>query len=404
METNLQKWQRSMIRDGIDRYREAQEKYYIKNKRMVEVGDGMEAFSLLSPPFGSVVARRRVRAIMKGVTDKDTVVSETGAVTWGARTPHFITIAVSYNCQCRCRHCSAETFKKEVDQLHNGLSLDELKDAVQQAIDIGTTCVIFGGGEPMLLPGIYELIASIPPDKSICTIFSNGEFLSRENVARLKQSGLFGIYLSLDFPDAPRHDANRGRPGIFQKGLDGLRRCQDAGLLTGISTYITRENLVNGDLDAMMELSKQNDVLEVFMFDVIATGKLSGQHDCMLTEEDSERVNAFRLRYNDTPDYPRIIHQTMFTSIAYPCAAEGCPAGVAQVHLRANGEVTPCDFAPFVFGNIREKPLAEIWDNITGHEIFAKNSKRCRLCDPDYWTRCTELGLCREPVSAVLDN
>jgi len=105
----------------------------------------------------------------------------------------------------------------------------------------------------------------------------------------------------------------------------------------------------------------------------------------MLTDEDIVKVKAFRERYNSDPDYPRVIHQSMFTSIAYPCAAEGCPAGVAQLHLRGNGDVTPCDFTPYAFGNLREKSMKDIWRDITQHDIYAQGSHRCRLASPEYW-------------------
>jgi len=104
----------------------------------------------------------------------------------------------------------------------------------------------------------------------------------------------------------------------------------------------------------------------------------------MLNSEEIDKVKKFRKKYNEMPGYPRIIHQTMFSSIAYPCAAEGCPAGVAQMHLRANGDVSPCDFTQLSFGNIRERTLKEIWEAITKSEIYSKPSNQCRLADKEY--------------------
>ena len=385
MEPRMQKWQRSMIRNNLDRYREAMEHYHVKNKPIVELPDGRKAFSLLSPVLDSPAARRRIRFILKSVIDDKTVVAADGGVTWGRRTPHFITVAVTYACQCMCDHCSAETYKNAVARDGSALSVDELKDAIAQAIDLGTTSVVLTGGEPLLYDGIYDLIESVDPDKSTCTLFTNGEYLTQDIVDRLKQAGLFGVFVSLDSPDAAQHDENRHRPGLFQMAAEGIQRCQDAGILTGVSSYITRENLVNGRLADMMDCAKELGVLEVFLFDVIATGRLSEERQCMLTDEDIAKVKAFRERYNSAPDYPRIIHQSMFTSIAYPCAAEGCPAGVAQLHLRGNGDVTPCDFTPYAFGNLRDKSMKDIWQDITQHDIYARGSHRCRLASPEYW-------------------
>jgi len=385
MDTAMQKWRRSVIRNSLDRYRDAMEHYYVRTKRVVDLGDGIKAFSLLSPPFGSPAAQRRVRFIMKNVLDPRTTVSQKGAVAWGRRTPHFLTLAVTYRCQCDCAHCSAHQRRERMDRAGDALTVKELRKVILQAVALGTTCVILTGGEPLLQDGLCDLIASVPPEKAICSIFTNGEYLSAETVRRLKAAGLFGVFVSLDHSDGATHDRHRRRPGLQRTALDGLRRCQDAGLLTGLSSVITRENVASGELDAMMELGRVQRVIEVFLFDVIATGRLAGE-SCMLGPEDVERVKAFRQRYNELSDYPRIIHQTMFTSIAYPCAAEGCPAGVAQLHVMANGDVAPCDFTPYAFGNVRERPLSHIWRTITQHPLYAGGSPGCRLASPEYWS------------------
>jgi MoaA/NifB/PqqE/SkfB family radical SAM enzyme len=134
------------------------------------------------------------------------------------------------------------------------------------------------------------------------------------------------------------------------------------------------------------------DVLEVFLFDVIPSGRLAGQQECMLHDADVEQVRALREKYTAKPDYPRIIHQTMFSSIAYPCVAEGCPAGMVQVHLRANGDVAPCDFTPYSFGNIRERSLREIWGDIAGSSLYKEFSPRCRLSQAQFWTQLEQIA------------
>ncbi|MFA5393353.1 MAG: radical SAM protein [Candidatus Ratteibacteria bacterium] len=383
----MKKWQHNLVRNSMDKYRQALENYYIKDKQLVEVGGGYKAFSLLSPPIGSPAAKRRIRFIIKNISDKNTVVEGEGIVSPGKRTPHFITIAVTYDCQCDCSHCSAHSYKEKVGQDNDQLTIPELKGVVNQAIDIGSTCVIFTGGEPLLVDGIFDLIRSVDKRKAVCTIFTNGEFLDKKTVAKLKKAKLFGIFVSLDFADADKHDANRQRDGLFKKAVAGINLCRENGILTGISTFATKEKIVSGQLDDIMELGKKLNVLEVFIFDVIATGKLNSEQACMLDEEDVGAIKKFRQKYNSRPDYPRIIHQTMFTSIAYPCVSEGCPAGVAQMHVRGNGNVCPCDFTPLSFGNVRQKKLSDIWKAITEDELYSKASKVCRLSDKDFLRR-----------------
>jgi MoaA/NifB/PqqE/SkfB family radical SAM enzyme len=387
MTTDLQSWQRSTIRNQMARYRRAQEDYYVSGKPLVTLDDGAKAFSLVSPPLGSPAARRRVRRIV------DTM-ARTGASSQALaiRTPHVATVAVTYACQCACAHCSAVDYERRTSRAGASLTIPELADTIAQAVDLGATCVILTGGEPLLLGGVCDLVASVDRSRSVCTIFTNGELLTADMVAALKAAGLFGVFVSLDHADARSHAAHRRRPGLWQKATDGLKRCQEAGILTGISTYVTREKLSSGEMNQVMDVARALGVLEVFLFDVIPTGRLNGQRDRLLTDREAEQIVEFRRMYTSRPDYPRIVHQTMFASIAYPCVAEGCPAAMVQLHVRANGDVSPCDFTPCSFGNIRERPLKEIWDTMAASALYAQPSARCRLSRPDFWLQLDDVG------------
>ena len=392
MSSDLKAWQRSAIRNTMANYRRAQDNYYVSGKPLVELDDGYKAFSLLTPPLGSPAARRRVKLIMENMLQPNGAAAGAADFSSAGRTPHVITMAVTYNCQCECLHCSAVDYQEKTRRENSALGFEELKSVIDQTLDLGTTCVVLTGGEPLLFERIYDLIAAVDRHRSVCTIFTNGEFLREHTVRRLKQAGVYGVFVSLDHADAERHNLHRRRPGLAEKAYRGLRLCQDAGILTGVSTYATKETIRNGELDAMMDLARTLGVLEVFLFDIIPTGRLSAQHDCMLSDEDARRIVDFRGKYTEKPDYPRIIHQTMFSSIAYPCVAEGCPAGMVQVHLRANGDVCPCDFTPYSFGNIQKQSLKEIWESMSAHPLYAEPSARCRLSQPAFWAKLSQLA------------
>jgi MoaA/NifB/PqqE/SkfB family radical SAM enzyme len=392
-------WQRKMVRNSMAQYRQALENYYIKGKQVIQTKDGQTAFSLLSPPIASTVAKRRIRLIMANLLAQSAQ-DGTKDIPRGSRTPHFVTMAVTYDCQCECSHCSAASYKNKTENANEVLNLGELKNAVSQVTKLGATCIVFTGGEPLLYEGIYDLIASVDKQKAICTIFTNGEYLNQEVVERLKKSGLYGVFVSFDDCDPVGHDANRKREGIFDKAAKGIKLCQENGILTGISTYVTKEKLQSGKLDAMMELGKKLNVLEVFIFDVIPTGRLEEKYNLLLDNGDFNQIKEFRAKYNMRNDYPRIIHQTMLTSIAYPCTGEGCPAGIAHLHLRANGDVSPCDFAPLSFGTLRRDSLEKVWNKMTSSEIYSKPSPCCRLSDRNFWDK-VDLSAGKENIEVI---
>jgi MoaA/NifB/PqqE/SkfB family radical SAM enzyme len=393
MSIGLANWKLSPIRSKMAIYRRAQGDYYLKGKPIIELGNGNRIFSLLSPALGSPAARRRIRSIIGSMSALDAVAKRGKALPLAARTPHVTTLAITYNCQCNCRHCSAARTQEEVRCNHSAMKYEELQDAIRQTVDLGTTCVVLTGGEPLLYDRLFDLIAGVDKRRSVCIIFTNGEYLVESKVASLQKAGVFGIFVSLDDSDPAWHDENRGRPGLFEKAIQGLARCRNAGIPTGISTYATKEKIGSGQLDAMMELAKKLNVLEVFIFDVIPTGRLSDQRDCILDENDVYALRAFRNKYNSKPDYPRIIHQTMFSSMAYPCVAEGCPAGMVTVHIRANGDVCPCDFTPRSFGNLRSRSLSDIWESMTKNKLYSRPSTRCRLSQPDFLDKLDEVRI-----------
>ena len=73
------------------------------------------------------LARSRIRALL------------------GLRTPDQVTISITEECPNRCSHCA-------LPNSGNRLRLDPntVRDLISQVLDMGTTLVIFDGGEPTL--------------------------------------------------------------------------------------------------------------------------------------------------------------------------------------------------------------------------------------------------------------
>jgi radical SAM protein with 4Fe4S-binding SPASM domain len=74
----------------------------------------------------------------------------------------------------------------------------------------------------------------------------------------------------------------------------------------------------------------------------------------------------------------------MFSGMAYVCVAEGCAAAMVQLHIRTNGNLTPCELLPEAFGNLRQQPLKDIWRSMTTSSLYANMSARCRLSQPEF--------------------
>jgi MoaA/NifB/PqqE/SkfB family radical SAM enzyme len=324
-----------------------------------------------APPVGS---RPQLRA-MKGLLKK---------YLFGKISPLAMTYAVTYRCQCNCVHCSAARF-------HRGdipeLSTAEAKRLIDESLDLGICILAFTGGEPLLRPDIFELIAHVDQRKAMPIMFTNGLLLSPETADRLAEAGLYTLFLSLDAPTAEEHDGLRGMPGLFDKAVEGMLRMKSKGVLVGISSYASRTGTANGMYRKMYERAKSLGVHTMLLFDSVPTGRQLRDTREMLTDDQREEILAFTRDIFARRGVPSLSSQVWQNSLEGYLGGIGCLAGNIQYYVTAYGDVAPCDFTPLSFGNIREKSLGEIWERFMAHPAYAHGSHICRMQHPGF-RRC----------------
>jgi MoaA/NifB/PqqE/SkfB family radical SAM enzyme len=133
-------------------------------------------------------------------------------------------------CNLACTHCylphhknrgalSFEDWCRVVDQYDDFLSKLHMKP-----------CISIGGGEPFLAPFLFPLIEYIRERFPNCeiNIGSNGTRIDYNIAQRLKESNV-SVQVSIDGPDAWRHDLIRGM-GNFDKTLEGCRALNKSGV------------------------------------------------------------------------------------------------------------------------------------------------------------------------------
>ena len=292
--------------------------------------------------------------------------------------PATATLQITARCQADCYHCSAARHRYK---FRPELSTDQWKSTLRAIEDIGVVNIVFTGGEPLLRPDIYELIAWVRKDESNAMMFTNGLLLTAENVKKLVDAGLFSVNVSIDSPDPKAHDELRRVNRCFERAIAGLRRCRDAGLIVGVSTYATPERLRNGQVMEMIRLAKDVGAHEITVFDVVPTGKLL-QHEAgeLLSDADKDELMRMEEEWNSRDELPHVITQAHVNG---PKGA-GCYAGWFQFYMTAYGDMMPCDFTPITVGNVLHEPVGDLWNRLAMHPVYAKNCNHCRMQDPAF--------------------
>lgn len=155
------------------------------------------------------------------------------------RLPPRVWLYTNYDCNLSCSYCVAESYPKAE---RRGLPLDTARRVIDEATELGFEELFITGGEPFILPSIFDLLEYALP-RMRTTVLSNGVSLRRKKLQRLlalPQQQLT-IQISLDGATAEVNDACRGA-GSWKKATDAILRLRDAGCHVRLGTTLTPEN------------------------------------------------------------------------------------------------------------------------------------------------------------------
>lgn len=305
--------------------------------------------------------------------------------------PFVVIWEVTQACDLACVHCRASAQPLR----HSGeLNQLEARSLIDQVAELCVPVFVLTGGDPLKRPDIYDLV-EYADRRGVRTSLtpSATPLLTRAAITELKGRGLARLAVSLDGSTAQIHDAFRGVAGSFQLTLNAVRWAREAGLPVQINTTITRRNFE--DLDSIVVLLHTMDIALWSVFFLVPTGR--GQSSGVITADEFEQVFAklyrlsaaarFDIKTTEAQHYRRYVlqqrtaqkragNQTGSGSQARPAQSFPPPAalrnGVGPVPRGINdakgfvfvshlGEVYPSGFLAISAGNIRRRPLAEIY-------------------------------------------
>lgn len=156
--------------------------------------------------------------------------------------PRFFKLEMAPRCNLRCVHC--EQWRNERDP--EDLPLERWLGLVSEIARWAAPCHLsISCGEPMLEPGVFPVIASAQRQGLTVTLVTNGTLIDGECAARLRESGLRNLLVSLDGSRPETHDRSRGVAGTHARALAALDHLDYEGLSSRvqIQTIIAGHNL-----------------------------------------------------------------------------------------------------------------------------------------------------------------
>jgi MoaA/NifB/PqqE/SkfB family radical SAM enzyme len=324
---------------------------------------GKRVANTFSPPIGGGPMVRAIKNVIRGKLLRHV-------------RPIAMTFAVTYKCQCSCVHCSAGRHKKVNTP---ELSTEEAKRVIDESQKLGISILAFTGGEPLLREDIFELISYVNQKKTVPILFTNGLLLTQDNVDKLAKAGLYSLFVSIDSPLPEEHNKLRGMAGLFETAIEGIKQAKKKGIFVGFSSYATHSSTKEGNYKKIHKFAKELGLHNVMLFDGVPTGKILKDTSELLTPEQREEIREYSANINKNQVIPPLSSQSWQNSIESYLAGIGCLAAYIQYYVSAYGEVSPCDFTPLSFGNIRDMPLKQIWETMIHHPAYNHRVTPCRM-------------------------
>ena len=322
---------------------------------------------------------------------------------------------VTRSCNLACRHCRAEA---HLEPYEGELSTEEAKALIDTFPQVGNPIIIFTGGDPMMRPDVYELVAYAHGKGLHCAFSPNGTLIDAESAAKIRAAGVERCSISIDGPDAASHDAFRGVPGAFEASMRGIEHLKAAGVPFQINTTVTRTNL--SSFKDIFHLCERIGAAAWHIFLLVPMGRASGLADQVISAEEYEDVlhwlydfrktTSMHLKATCAPHYYRIMRQRAHeegmsvtpATFGMDALTRGCLGGTGFCFISHVGQVQPCGYLELNCGNVRETPFPEIWKKSKYFQQFRTQDcyeGKCGACE--YHKVC---GGCRARAYSMHGN
>ncbi|MDQ6766877.1 MAG: pyrroloquinoline quinone biosynthesis protein PqqE [Candidatus Eremiobacteraeota bacterium] len=298
--------------------------------------------------------------------------------------PLSLLAELTYRCNLQCPYC--------YNPLDLGAYRDELDAAtwsrvIDEAAELGVLQLHLSGGEPTLRADDCCTLVKRARERELYTnLITQGTFLSDDLLDRLLGAGLDHIQISLQAADAQVADVIAGTR-VHERKLDALQRALQRNVAVTLNCVLHSHNI--DDVTALIALAERLGVRRLELANTQFYGwAFRNRGALMPTRAQVERAAAVvhdaRQRLAGRMEITHVLAD-YYEEFPKPCMSGW---GRQFMTVTPDGRVLPCPAAAAIttlrFENVRDKPLAEIWQRSNAFNAYRGTNwmpQPCRSCD-----------------------
>lgn len=138
--------------------------------------------------------------------------------------PGFCCFGITDRCMLRCKMCRKWEDDIYVKNPQESPTIEQWNQCVSdlaQMVDFPFELDI-GGGEALMFEGVLDVVRFSVDEGFNTSIASNGYLIDENRAARIADSGLKAISISMDSLNEETHDYLRGIPGVYRRAMNAI--------------------------------------------------------------------------------------------------------------------------------------------------------------------------------------
>ena len=309
-----------------------------------------------------------------------------------------ITIEITQRCPNYCIHCSSLSSLGAETQL----SLSEILNIIDDAVELGAETISLSGGEPFIYPNLIDVVRHIHEKGVKCYIYTSGIIHNGSNFEALSEFLLTSIQglvdrliFNLEAADNLHYELIMGTNNGFELMQTSIMRALRYGFVIESHTVLMKSNI--NHLAEIMALGNSLGISKMSFLRLVMQGRaLENESMTYLTDEEIQLAKDIIKRASH--EYNGCIR---FGIPLAECSERfNCMAGTVKLNIRYDGNVYPCEafkndkpsnLSTFKPDNIKFRRLKDIYNDshflndIRRHLIGFQQVNTCETCMSQFY-------------------
>lgn len=256
-----------------------------------------------------------------------------------------LTFEITKKCPMECILCSSNGGTACAREL----TINEIKNIIDDSIQLGTKHINLSGGEPLIHPRIIAICSYIKDKGLTVDVYTCGNIETQDGqivpigedlLQALRRISIDKLIFSIHGDSAEIHDKMTTGKGSFNNLMESIKRAAKIGLFTELHFVATKLNYKS--LPNIMNLVRSFKINRLSVLRFVPQGR--GIENKSLLELNSEDILELRdILYQLRKEHSPLMFRT---GAPFNCFQLGnptfCTAGVAKATIKADASVFPC--------------------------------------------------------------